>query len=151
MPKEGAIQSGKVVKVDSSNDSGNEGNHTAKGLEAGAAVGAAGGIAAATVNGGGKESSEARKIVEEHQASPRTAEGIKGDTMTPAVSHRNSTQAAPVGNGTNGIENGLENLALAAPPAAATAPGAPAGDIVFDHAPSKTEIAEARQSIEGQR
>jgi hypothetical protein len=63
-----------------------------------------------------------------------------------------SGQTGAQTSGTEGIEKGVEGMSvggapgrhsLEEPPAIPTAPGAPAGDVVFDHPPSKAELKEA--------
>lgn len=51
-------------------------------------------------------------------------------------------------NGTGEIESGLSQLHVEG---IQTKPGAPLGDIVFDHPPSAVEKREARESIDAKR
>jgi len=143
VPKPGALQTGEVVKVDGNGSAGNRDQRAAEGVAAGAAAGATAGVAAAAVVGESNEpNTEAQQIVKDHQAQEavvekRTDEGVsKGEQGE---------------DGIGGIQQGMSEVAVAPPPAIGTAPGPPEGDVVFDHAPSKSEIKEARASMDQTR
>lgn len=58
------------------------------------------------------------------------------------------------GNGPDHLAAGVENLHVSngiETPEKKTVAGAPEGDVVFDHPPSKSEIKEARESLDQAR
>ncbi|WWD20434.1 hypothetical protein CI109_104910 [Kwoniella shandongensis] len=68
------------------------------------------------------------------------------ETQTLTTGVENHTDKAAVTNEQNGIEEGLKRMSLNR--ALTTAPGAPEGDVVFDHPPSAGEKAVARESLD---
>ncbi|KAK8849803.1 hypothetical protein IAR55_005139 [Kwoniella newhampshirensis] len=60
--------------------------------------------------------------------------------------HLQSTAATDEKTGSTGVEEGMKRMSLNR--ALTTAPGAPEGDVVFDHPPSAGEKAEVRQSLD---
>jgi len=153
VPKPGALQTGEVVRAEELGNTGN-GDHkvekdVAEGVAGGAAVGAGAGAA---IEGGTRERSEAEQIVEAHQAVDER-QGIQEESEN-GQRNANDWQVLDGNqeeNGTAGIEKGISEVAISEPPTATTAPGPPTGGVVFDHAPTKGEMKEVRESMETRR
>ena len=133
VPKEGALQTGEVVKA-GANGTGTEEKGEKCDIADGVAVGAIGGAAvgAVAVNGT-SDHTDAQQSLDNHQVQDGLSTSPNQD------------------DGTGGIENGVGGMAVSPPPTASTAPGRPEGDIVFDHKPSKGEMEEARLSMDVKR
>lgn len=88
---------------------------------------------------------ESQKIAEEHRKEEAGAEGActHGDGTAAVV---NGVAGLSLANG-NGNGNGVA-AAPVEPPATETKPGAPVGEAVFDHPPSKEEKEVAKEIVE---
>lgn len=124
VPTPGAVATGDVHKPKDA-ESANGVDEKAAGAGAGAGQGAGAGAGAGAGQGAG---AGAGALVNGEKSQPTDQK----DTGLEKQMNRLST----LSNSSTGL---------------GTAPGAPAGDVVFDHPPSKNEIKQARASIEGTR